>query len=151
MREQKYKIDDSLGYHIGKTFRLLQCGMEKFLNELSMDITGDDWTILVFLYHKSYIHQQFLSNMLGKDKTTITRIIDALESRSLVIRVAGKEDRRQKEIVLTEKGKSFVEKYMPNILIETDKVLENISKRDLETFKEVHKKISQNIIDRIKK
>jgi MarR family transcriptional regulator, transcriptional regulator for hemolysin len=151
MKDAKYQIEDSLGYHIGKTFRLLQFGMERFLGEMRMEITSDDWIILVFLYHKSCTNQQFLSNVIARDKATITRIIDDLESRNYVIRIAGKEDRRQKEIVLTENGKSFVEKNLPHIIQETNKVLENVSKKDLEIFKEVHKKISQNILDRIKK
>ncbi|NBP71183.1 MAG: MarR family transcriptional regulator, partial [Cytophagia bacterium] len=51
------------------------------------------------------ITQQALALLLGRDRASVTRMVDILEAQHLLKRMADKNDRRVKRIVLTREGK----------------------------------------------
>jgi DNA-binding MarR family transcriptional regulator len=51
-----------------------------------------------------------LTNSLNKKHANIVTLLDELEERELITRVADSEDRRSRVLNLTEKGKSLTEK-----------------------------------------
>ena len=63
--------------------------------------------IMLLLWKENGQFQQQLADGSYKDKTTLTRQIDGLEKRNLIVRVPDKIDRRQKRGYLTNKGKRF--------------------------------------------
>jgi DNA-binding MarR family transcriptional regulator len=146
MNKTKFGLEENIGYLIGKTFRVLQCAMQKLINEKGYNITVDQWVILVFLSHKDGQMQVLLSRIVGKDKTSITRIIDDLEKKNYVRRVPNKSDRREKDIFLTNTGRKFIMEKMKFFQEQQKVILDNISSEDYEIFKKVIKKVMENIV-----
>ncbi len=60
--------------------------------------------------------QQALGSRLGIDRTVMTYLIDALEQAGLVERRLNPEDRRQRQVVATGRGREAVERVHDKVL-----------------------------------
>lgn len=118
--------------------------LRAFANE-GLDITTEQWTILACLWKEDKVTQQTLSNITLKDKPSITRLIDNLEKRRLVTRVSDLTDRRINLIHLTSAGEALQAKATEIVQKISEKTLMGVSESDLNTVREVLKKIMNNL------
>ncbi|MEL7669104.1 MarR family transcriptional regulator [Methanobacterium sp.] len=77
--------------------------------------------------------------------STPTRTIDRLLEKGFVNRKVGENDRRKLLIELTPKGKKLLLDIDKENLEITKKMLNGLSDEEIETFKEILFKISENI------
>jgi DNA-binding MarR family transcriptional regulator len=141
-----YDLEDNLGYHIGKTFKIMHYAIQKLLENGGFDISSDQWIVMIFIYHKGSTSQQFLARIVSKDKATITRVIDDLEKKNYVSRIPGKVDRREKMISLTKSGEQYARKIFPFMQKWSEDMTNNITAKEFESLKKTLKKITDNII-----
>ena len=114
-------------------------------HEAGLDISLDQWMVLgPISYHKN-ASQKVLSDACLKDKTSITRIIDALEEKNLVVRVEDQIDHRVKRVVLTNAGKQLFYDVLPIMEKTREEVRTNISDNDIDIFKSVLSRILKNL------
>ena len=112
-----------------------------------LDISLDQWMILGPIWQFESISQKELGEICLKDKTSITRIIDTLEQKNLVVRVEDQLDHRIKRVVLTNAGKQLFFDALPIMERTREEVRANISDNDIHTFKSVLSKILKNLAD----
>ncbi|MCB0596418.1 MAG: MarR family transcriptional regulator [Lewinellaceae bacterium] len=93
--------------------------------------------ILVELWARDGLRQQDLAVSIIKDKATIARALDHLESENIVVRVPDPNDKRNKHIYLTHKGKALHQQIWPHAESVMKEVLEDVEPQDLETCKKV--------------
>lgn len=138
---------ESYDKSIGNFTSLVNKKMIYFLNSqlAAFDITAEQWQVLVTLSKQNKINQKILSKAVNKDQPTLTRMLDILERKSLVERHVSKEDRRSFSIHITEKGLSLTEKLIPYIEDIFEKMLNDISEKELKTYIDVLTKIDNNI------
>src|SRR4051812_8565804 len=86
--------------------------LQKYFREAGLDLTVEQWSVLVHLWKEDGVNQQELCNKTFRDKPSITRLLDNLEKLKMVSRVSSKEDRRIKYIFLTEEAKAMRDKTM---------------------------------------
>jgi DNA-binding MarR family transcriptional regulator len=86
-----------------------------------------------------------IAETLGVAVSTPTRTIDRLLEKGFVNRAVGEKDRRQLLIELTPKGKELLEDIDKENLEITRKMLKGLSDEEIETFKKILSKISENI------
>lgn len=110
-----------------------------------VDITTEQWSILACLWKKDRVTQQTLCGLTLKDKPSMTRLIDNLEKRNLVIRVADSKDRRINLIHLTESGMALQTKATEIVQKIASKTLDKISDEELNVCRSVLKKIMTNL------
>jgi len=110
-----------------------------------LDITTEQWTILACLWREDKVTQQTLSNITLKDKPSITRLIDNLEKRRLVTRVSDSSDRRINLIHLTSAGEALQTQATQIIQRISDQTLADVSEVELNTVREVLRKIMFNL------
>lgn len=112
-----------------------------------MEITPEQWTVLLYLWEKDGVTQQELCNATFKDKPSMTRLIDNMEKQHLVIRVPDKKDRRTNKIHLTENGKKLEEKtrFIANKTLK--EALHGLTLEELRVSQEVLRKIFTNTKD----
>jgi DNA-binding MarR family transcriptional regulator len=72
-----------------------------------INVTVEQFAVLVLLFYKNGINQQEISVGLNRDKTTVARVISNMERNKLIVRVTDKTDARGKLIYLTPKGKAI--------------------------------------------
>ena len=91
------------------------------------------------------ISQKNISEYSGKDKTSVTKIIDTLEKKNLVVRVADQLDHRVKRVVLSNKGRELFLNVMPVMSQTRDELRNGISDKEIESLKIVLNKIYKNL------
>lgn len=110
-----------------------------------VDITTEQWSILACLWQKDKVTQQALCTLTLKDKPSMTRLIDNLEKRNLVIRVSDHTDRRINLIHLTDAGMALQIKATEIVQKIASKTLDKISDEELNICRSVLKKIMTNL------
>ena len=132
----------------------LSAAVNKELNRkfkaVGLDITTEQWTILSCLAENKSLNgenlmtQQMLSTYTGKDKASITRLLDSLEKNNLIIRKGDKKDRRVKIIHLTEAANK-IKKLTEKIISDTVQMaVQDITTSDLVTTRNTLLKILEN-------
>lgn len=86
-----------------------------------------------------------IAETLGVAVSTPTRTIDRLLEKGFVNRTVGEKDRRKLLIELTPKGKELLADIDKENLEITRKMLKGLSDEEIETFKQILSKISENI------
>ena len=141
----------SLKFHmnLGMLIRSAHNSMtERFVQNVfdsGLDISMDQWMVLGPIWQLENPSQKELGEICLKDKPSISRIIDSLEEKSLVVRISDQIDHRIKRVVLTNAGKQLFYDVLPIMEKTREEVRGQISEKDLQVFKEVLSKIIQNL------
>tara|TARA_Y100000591_G_scaffold288605_1_gene272960 strand:- start:73 stop:522 length:450 start_codon:yes stop_codon:yes gene_type:complete len=137
-----------LNMKVGMLIKTAQQVTKRFVQnatESGLDISLDHWMVLCPIWELESVSQKELGEMCLKDKTNITRIIDALEEKNLVVRVEDQIDHRIKRVVLTNAGKQLFHDVLPIMERTREEVRANISDYDIDIFNNVLSKILQNL------
>ncbi|MCG8564935.1 MAG: MarR family transcriptional regulator [Desulfobacterales bacterium] len=100
-------IDASIGYLVGRTSRAIVKRLSKKFADAGFDISYEQWSILIHLYRQDGLTQQELSRLAVKDKAAITRLLNSLEKKNVVLRVPDRADKRSNLVYLTHKAKEL--------------------------------------------
>lgn len=144
---EQFNFDIRLIFAIlnGKVSAAINRKLSRSFRQNGLEITPEQWTVLIFLWKKDGVTQQELCNATFKDKPSMTRLIDNMERQHLVVRISDKQDRRTNLIHLTKDGKSLEEK-MRNLANQAlMEALHEINIEELKVTQEVLKKIFHNI------
>lgn len=143
----KISISDIFNIVIGRTTNIVNRKLQREFKRANLAITHEQWTLLSALWNEDGQTQQSLSEKTFRDKTSVTRLINKLESQSLVVRITDKYDQRTNLIYLTAQGKSL-ENTTTQILKETyQKAIEGISEKDILICKDVLNRVFENLKD----
>ena len=71
----------------------------------NIDITAEQFSILVVLWYRDGVSQKEISEQLNRDKTTITRVLINMKKNKLIKQVTDAADNRSNLVYLTAKGK----------------------------------------------
>ena len=110
-----------------------------------LDISMDQWIVLGPIWQLESPSQKDLGEICLRDKPTITRIIDSLEDKSLVVRVSDQIDHRIKRVILTKAGKQLFYDVLPIMDKTREEVRGKIPEEEIEIFKNVLSKIIKNL------
>ncbi|RFM31933.1 MarR family winged helix-turn-helix transcriptional regulator [Chitinophaga silvisoli] len=115
------------------------------IREEEVDITFELLEILAYLYKKDGINQQEIADLMLKDKSSMTYQIDGLVKRDLVKRMEDENDRRNKLIFLTEKGKGLQEVLQSWVAALYDKSVKDVDVGDMDTALALVQKMNDNL------
>jgi len=109
---EQFNFDIRLIFAIlnGKVSAAINRKLYRNFRQNGLEISPEQWTVLIFLWEKDGVTQQELCNATFKDKPSMTRLIDNMERQHLVVRISDKKDRRTNLIHLTRTGKELEEK-----------------------------------------
>lgn len=119
--------------------------LQKHFREGGLDITVEQWSVLVHLWKEDGLNQQELCNRTFRDKPSITRLLDNLEKAGLVKRVAGTTDRRINSIYLSDEAKAMRDQTMHLANDTLNEGLEGVSHEEIEIVKRVLEKVYENL------
>jgi MarR family transcriptional regulator, transcriptional regulator for hemolysin len=104
-------LNRSAGFLLGVAHKRVSQLLMTRLREY--DISSEQWSVLYVINQEEGIIQKEIALRSGKDKPTVTRILDALEDKGLIIRKPGSTDRRAFLIYPTPKGREIAEQTEP--------------------------------------
>lgn len=119
--------------------------LQKYFRQSGLEITVEQWSVLVHLWKEDGISQQELCKRTYKDKPSITRLIDNLEKQGLAKRVASKDDRRINLVYLTPKAAGLRDETMDLANTTLIEGLTGVSAADVEVARRVLTQVYENL------
>lgn len=101
-----YELEKSIGFKINQTANKLNSKYNKILQ--TYDIAPEQRATLEIIKYEKEANQTMIAEILGKDKTTISRTLATLEKKDLIIKT--QIDKRTNHIQLTKLGEEILEK-----------------------------------------
>lgn len=100
------------GNIVSQIKRLSDRIFERILADKNIDaFNGAQGRILYVLWQEEYISLKELSDRTGLAPTTLTSMVDRMESSGLIRRTSDKHDRRKTLLALTDKAKKLQKDY----------------------------------------
>ncbi|MGH4137723.1 MarR family winged helix-turn-helix transcriptional regulator [Clostridium sp.] len=138
--------DKYIIYFISKTKKKMTGFIEKALKEKGLDDLAPTYgNILTVLYNNNgRLGMNQIGKTIGKDKSTITALVNKLSNLGYVKKEKCIEDRRVTYIILTEKGRSIEDK-VNDISGKVNLIAyKNFSKKEKDIFLFLLKKMNNN-------
>jgi MarR family transcriptional regulator, transcriptional regulator for hemolysin len=106
--------------------------------EIKLKITREQFKLLKAISEKKEeVIQKDMADLIGKDKSTILRLINSLETKELVRRVTGKKDRRKNYLMVTTKGEDLIKQYENIFSAMFEELQKGLNESELNTFYKV--------------
>ena len=115
------------------------------LRQQGVPLTPEQFMLIDLLWNEGEMTQQQLANQLQKDKNSVTMLVDAIESKGLVVRKPNASDRRANTLVLTDKALELKEMAKQKGISILDKMIEGISEDELLSFLHILRRLNQNM------
>ena len=139
---KNYVIEESIGYLIKQAHLALQRTIDAKM--AALDLTAMQWGPLMLLAYGKANTAAEMSRCGGVETSTITRMLDRLEAKGLLVRKRSESDRRIIYLELTEEGQQLVAK-VPDLLAESlNRHLRGFNVEELATAKSLLKRIIAN-------
>lgn len=128
------KQDESskLIYAIGLLWSKISGSLDSIFSKYDLNIAK--FNILMVIKHmgnKDGIAQNVISQKLLVSASNITKLLDKLEKKEMIIRTSSNNDRRVKLIKITDSASNLLDEVWPLYCAEVMKITEKIDKKDL--------------------
>lgn len=134
---------------VGKLIKELNTSLENNFNKYfkKYKLTSSQMDILMFLFRNEdkIVNQRDIENYLGLTNPTIAGTLFRLEKKGFIRRKRGLEDKRYKEIYLTEKSRKLKYVIFEYIKNNDNKMFADISKEEKENLKNIIVKLIKNL------
>ncbi len=138
--------ENTIFYQIEKAIKQYRTMAQSNLNKIGYSITINQILLLIQIDQRPDTSQVELAELLFKDVASITRMIELLVKREFLLREDSKEDRRKKDLKITNKGKHVLELSIPVINKNREIALENLSDEEKELLFNALNKIILNTL-----
>ncbi len=126
-----------IGYLMTRTHLTLKKQLNKAFADAGHDIRVEQMGLMRCLWQQDGVSQRELVNQVKKVKSSITRLIDNMEKRNLVVRIPDQNDKRNRLIYLTHKGKALQEQLEVILNKKLEEAYQNIEKEHIQICKNV--------------
>jgi DNA-binding MarR family transcriptional regulator len=123
---------------------LKQTMTDDFKHE-GFNLTPEQFLVMDTLWDEGVLTQQQIADITMRDKNSIVKLIDGLESRRLVKRVSNPKDRRQNLIKVTKYSLENREKINNCALDSVKSILADIPEKELESFVRILAQMEKNM------
>jgi DNA-binding MarR family transcriptional regulator len=141
----KPDIEDFILFQIDKTSKISKAFTQREFDHKALGITIDQWILLKIIDERMPISQKGLAKASHRDPASITRTMDLLERKGLIVRKVVPKNRRQNEVRLSAKGTQFVKDNMPLIRRHRMKSVEGFSVKEMVTLRTLLSRIQENL------
>jgi MarR family transcriptional regulator, repressor for mepA len=140
--------EKALGVDIRITSNLVKNYVDKTLQEkLKESLTGIEGMILGYIFHNqgSEITAKAVMENGRAAKATVSQSLSGLVKKGYIVMTPSKEDKRKKVIALTDKGMAVEAEFKEIFKDISAKVEKGISQEEIQNFRQVLKKMRDNI------
>lgn len=125
-------------YHV---LRLLADDLEQFFSGHGVSASG--WAALMMVYSapQRRANPSLLSADLVQSRTHMTRVADELVGKGLLRREADAQDRRRIDLVLTPRGRRFIERLLPLSWRHYESLLEGFAEHDAHALEQLMRRL----------
>jgi DNA-binding MarR family transcriptional regulator len=142
-------LDNALAFWIQRVQQASRTMMYRRFNALGVELTPEQWMVLVRLSVEPELTQSALSEATLRDKPTMSRIVEGMESRGLVRRRPDPTDARGRLVSLTPEAQRLRQKLMPAVRTMVDELEAGVPERDLEITRRTLQRLFSNLEARL--
>lgn len=138
-----------LSKQIAVYLNLAACKLKQYtssiLKQSNIDLTPEQFLLIDLLWNQGPMSQQAMADLMHKDKNSITKLVDAMEKKGLVVRQKDLSDKRSNILHVTPKAESIKIETKEVGISMLDKIIEGISKEELRGLLKTLNKMSDNM------
>ena len=138
-------LSKQIGFFLNLVHNRFKQYVAGIFEEQGFNITPEQFLVMDALWDEGVLTQQQIADYLLKDKNSVVKLVDGLEDRKLVRRTSNPKDRRQNLIEVTDYAKSIQEKVTKVAVDAVDKIVNGISKEDMQAYIRVLSKMAENM------
>lgn len=148
MRIMEAEISQSLKLFIvlSRAYRSVNENVNKLIQTYGLNPT--EFAVLELLYHKGDQPLQQIGEKILLASGSITYVVDKLEQKALLARVACPSDRRVTYAQITEQGKTFIEDIFPDHAQKIHELMQELTADEKDQATELLKKLGLSIENR---
>ncbi|OES46717.1 MarR family winged helix-turn-helix transcriptional regulator [Domibacillus iocasae] len=106
-----YRLDDSIGYKLFQSSRLMTNRLNQYFRLKGYLITHEQWQVLSRLFEKDGQTQQSLAVLNERDEASLSRLVANMERSGLIERRPHPTDKRINLVFLSDESKRLKEEY----------------------------------------
>ncbi|WP_071395518.1 MarR family winged helix-turn-helix transcriptional regulator [Bacillus tuaregi] len=128
---------------LSRAYRAVNEQVNKRIQRYGLNPT--EFAVLELLYHKGDQPLQQIGGKILLASGSMTYVIDKLEKKGYITRIACAEDRRVTFAQITESGKKLIEQVFPSHRNEIERIMSVLSSEEQETAIDLMKKIGLSL------
>jgi DNA-binding MarR family transcriptional regulator len=144
-RLSDFEYKNALGAWIGETFKSFDKKLSQNLAKNGIQLSRIQYLVLKSVADKRDCSQNELAIKLQRNKSSLKRIVDTLEQKQYITRNTSNEDRRKCAVSVTDSGLEVLAQVAPHLQKMISIVESGLTKKEIETTKNVLQKIQENI------
>ena len=146
----KSDFNKTIGPWIGKTSKMMHMYISNVFLKNNIQVTKEQWVVLKILHEDNNgLIQNDLACITGRNKASLTRLINVMEKNNLVARIPSKEDSRKNLIYITKNGGKLFLKMKPLMLKSIKTAQKGITEEEMKIFFKIMTKIQNNLKNNI--
>ena len=138
-----YRLEQTVGFSIYRVAMRLRHELTQRLTEY--DLTSEQFAILARLWEEDGMCQRALAERILKDRPNVTRMLDKLQAKGLVVRRPDLDDRRAFHVCLTESGRALEKTLLPVVERLRRTAYQGISENQQQQLKRLLNKVFDNL------
>jgi DNA-binding MarR family transcriptional regulator len=139
----EYVRDETIGWLVYKARYMLKKRLQNKLKDFG--ISSEQWSVINVVHTKKGCNQKTLAEILLKDRATITRILNILETKQLITRENSFNDKREFLIYMTEKGNELYKEAVQVVSQNTEEINSIFGLDELEQLEYLLNKLVSNL------
>lgn len=139
-------LDRALGFRIYRINQMFRTALYRRFAALGLDITPEQWIVLVRLWQEDALTQSELAAATLKDKATISRILAVMERAGLIARRTDPGDARGRRVHATREAMRLREELTPLARDLATQIEAGISAHDLEVTRRTLLHLERNLL-----
>ncbi len=136
-----YELEKSIGFKINQTANKLNNKFNLLLQPY--DIAPEQRATLEIIKYENDVNQTKIAQILGKDKTTISRTLATLDKKGFISKI--QIDKRTNQIKLTLVGEEILEKSSQKVKEFRKNLTSNLDEKELVKLIELLEKVALSI------
>jgi len=140
-----FPLDESTYYLIVRTAMHMKTALYRSLHQADIKVTPEQWSVLCCLWEKEGLYLTEITDMTGRDKYTISRIVNLLTKKGLIESRPDRADKRRTNLYLTPQGRELQEPLTRLVEEFTAKLFQGFSDQDIAQAKRLTQGILSNI------
>jgi DNA-binding MarR family transcriptional regulator len=139
-------LENALAFWVNRFYEASRRSMYRAFREHDVDVTPEQWLVLVRLWQKDNRSQSELATVIERDAPTTSRIVDAMERSGLVVRATDPDDARGRRIKLTPRAVKLQKTLVPVVKKLVAKMEQGVSVEDLELTMRTLERLTANLV-----
>lgn len=138
-------LEANLQHWVNRLSFMLRAEAQTNFKAAGLDMTAEEWALLMVLWRDGPTAMAKLAEITLRDRTTVTRLVDRLIKKGLVVRKSAKNDRRRVIVDVSKNGNLIKSKTMAALQPVISKSNTGISEPELAQAMDVLRRMAKNL------